>query len=300
MKTKIKFENVDFNSTSGPNNFGSKLRRALESGSDFQFVESNPDVQISFIESHNNFDKTILRLDGIYFNSEFDWKKQNYNIEKSYNDSKSVVIQSMFDLELITKYFGKREGLNVIRNGTCKDLIDKIPEATINLSNEDSKIWLSASSWRPHKRLNENIRIFNELSDENDVMLIAGPNTSNIHDTDRIKYIGNLSWENLISLMKVSDNFIHAAWLDHCPNVVVDAKAAGCKLYCSSAGGTKELASEKDTVFIEEEWDFKPCKLYEPPKLNLDNFKSGIYAGGYDIKESAVKYKEAIKGVLGW
>jgi len=60
---KIHFENVDFNSKSGPNGFGLKLaRNFLKRG--HEVTSNNPDVQLSFIQSSNNFKPTALRLDG--------------------------------------------------------------------------------------------------------------------------------------------------------------------------------------------------------------------------------------------
>ena len=43
----------------------------------------------------------------------------------------------------------------------------------------------------------------------------------------------------IYKMYKASTHFVHLAWLDHCPNVVVDARASGCKIVCSSAGGTR-------------------------------------------------------------
>ena len=65
---RIQFENVDVNSRSGPNGFGLKLaRQFLKDG--HELTNDRPDVRLSFIQSMNDFDPTVLRLDGIYFNS---------------------------------------------------------------------------------------------------------------------------------------------------------------------------------------------------------------------------------------
>ena len=40
-------------------------------------------------------------LDWIYFNTEQDWSNQNSNIEKSYNESAGIVVQSYFNLKLV-------------------------------------------------------------------------------------------------------------------------------------------------------------------------------------------------------
>lgn len=293
---KICFENVNFTSNSGPNNFAGKLRHELQKNG-HTVTDADADVQLSFIESFNSFKNKILRLDGIYFNTEQDWENQNSNIKKSYKESAGIVVQSYFNLKLVSKYFGNRSNVKIIHNGTCLDIIKSIPSATVKME-KPGKVWLTASSWRPHKRLNENIRLFHEFSEENDMLLVAGANCDSSIDSDRVKYIGNLQWNNLISVMKLADNFIHTAWLDHCPNVVVDAKAAGCKLYCTNAGGTSELASEDDVVIIEDEWDFKPCKLYQPPELDFSNYRNGDYSGDYGIKVCHDKYLDFFSEII--
>ena len=40
----------------------------------------------------------------------------------------------------------------------------------------------------------------------------------------------------------------------------------------SYTGLTSEIV-EKGTIVIEDEWDFKPCKLYQPPDLKFNSFK---------------------------
>jgi hypothetical protein len=91
---------------------------------------------------------------------------------------------------------------------------------------------------------------------------------------------------SLLSLYKRSSTFIHLAYLDHCPNVVVDAQASGCQIVCSSSGGTKEVVSN-GILIIEDEWDLKPLPLYRPPPLdfsksvqiktsNLNSFESCV------------------------
>ena len=292
---KIQFENVNFNSRSGPNGFGLKLWKFLESRG--HKIASDYDVLISFIESRIYEPKKVLRLDGIYFSTRSDWKKDNYLIEKSYNESAHVIVQSEFDKKLISEYFGKRDNVSVIKNGTLLDVIAHIPQAEINFPRKPNKIWLSASHWRPHKRLNSNIRLFKEFSEPGDVLIVAGKNPGLNGSIDNVFYVGDLSWRELISVMKKADNFIHLAWLDHCPNVVIDAKACNCKLYCSSAGGTAELAGVNDIIFLEPEWDFKPVDLYLPPELDFSKRTIGKYDGDYSIEAPGLKYESILKTV---
>ena len=79
-------------------------------------------------------------------------------------------------------------------------------------------------------------------------------NTDNKVDDSRIIYVGNRSQNELYSIYKSSKYFLHLAWLDHCPNVVCDARGCGCQIICSSSGGTQEIAGD-DAIIIEEDWN---------------------------------------------
>ena len=103
--------------------------------------------------------------------------------------------------------------------------------------------------------------------------------------------MGNLDIHTLISLYKKSDYFIHLAFLDHCPNVVVDAAACGCKIICSSSGGTKEVAIGA-TLIEEDEWDFKPLKLYDPPELDFTRKVNNECSTNIDMSYVAAQYSK--------
>ena len=79
----IHLENVNLQSTSGPNHFANKLIKYLKK-KEITFNEHQlPDVRLCFIESHRPvFDEVplIQRLDGIYFNSVQDYELQNVKI----------------------------------------------------------------------------------------------------------------------------------------------------------------------------------------------------------------------------
>ena len=293
---KIQFENVDFFSTSGHNGFGLKLARQLLNDG-HKLTNSDPDVRLSFIQSMNDFNPTVLRLDGIYFNSEQDWERMNEPVRRSYNHARAVVVQSEFDKKLIFKFFGERDNVHVIHNGTNIELIKNISPRPIP-SNEI--IWMCASSWRPHKRLDENIRLFQHFRGSYDKLIVAGKNAhvSNDVDTTDVCFLGDLPWEEMIGWMKSASHFIHLAWLDHCPNVVVDAKASGCKLHVSDAGGTVELVGETDVVYHDAEFGFEPVKLYSPPHMNFLNATCGTSTKSLLMNECSKKYIEVLKSVI--
>ena len=125
----------------------------------------------------------------------------------------------------------------------------------------------------------------------------SGSESLNYRFNERIKFLDELDYMSLLSLYKRSSTFIHLAYLDHCPNVVVDAQAASCRIICSSTGGTSEIV-ENGTIVVEDEWDFKPCKLYKPPVLKFNSFKHFSMSKNRNIVNCADKYYKILKGVL--
>mgnify|MGYP003149101201 CR=1 FL=1 len=291
---KILFDNVDFNSNSGPNGFGKKLATALGGEGHQIFINPleaiSPDVQISFIASNYRLAPIIQRLDGIYFNSDQDFNRLNEPIEKTYLISEAVIFQSEFNKALTEKFFGIKEKSFVIHNGTALDEISNISPINSEDLDRFENVWTCASSWRPHKRLEENVRYFLENSSQNDCLIVAGSNPDCKLDHPRVFYAGVLDWKTLISLYKRSKFFLHLAWLDHCPNVVIDARAAGCHVICSSSGGTHEIAGENSTIIEEDIWDFSPLRLYNPPKMDFSKKTNIGKRSDIDIKSVSLRY----------
>ena len=291
----IFLDNVNIMSTSGPNHFGNKLKRYLELlDHTFRFDKAF-DLQLSFIQRNNKIENIPLvqRLDGIYFNNKFDYNMQNSLIKRTYDEAAGVIFQTQFNKDLIFNYFGHHHNYKIIRNGADFEYIKNIRPLNNSFTRTYDKIWCCASSWRPHKRLSENIRYFLEHSTERDGLIIAGDvDKSQILKHKRIFYIGNLNINDLISVYKASDYFIHLAWLDHCPNVVVDARASGCKIICSSSGGTKEIAGLDAQIIEEEDWDFKPLDLYNPPALNFQNKRENLHSSNIDMTFVAKQYSD--------
>lgn len=295
---KILFDNVSWSSNSGPNSFALKLAKQLVLSGHVIADPQDCDVQLSFIMMTTKRAPTVLRLDGIYFNSEQDYELFNKPIKNAYDIAESIIVQSYFDYELITRYFGERDNVHVIHNGTNLEEIQNTTAIESTHLDRFSEVWCCASSWRPHKRLSENIKCFFELAPPDACLVIAGENPDVRVADPRVFYAGHMDQENLWGLYKRSFKFIHLAWLDHCPNVVIDARAAGCKIICSDSGGTKEIAG-KDAILIRDpEWDWTPCELYKPPKLDFSNIDfNETCDSNIDIKYVAEKYIDVLKAI---
>ena len=298
---RIMLENVNLANNGGPNSFAKKLIHEFDK-QDVDYSLESGDVSLCFIESPRrdlSGMPMVQRLDGIYFNTDQPYEHQNANIKRTYDAANAVVFQSQFSKNLVTNWFGERTNTHIVHNGSSLDLINSIAvDRESKILQSYDEIWCCAASWRPHKRLQDNIRYFQEHSGPRDVLFIAGDLQGEpIPSDDKIKYLGVLSQMQLIKLYKTSTKFIHLAWLDNCPNVVVDARASGCHVICTNSGGTPEIAGPAATVVDMEEWDYKPTKLYTPPALDFSKKIKNRWNVGYDIQAAANNYVKICKMV---
>jgi glycosyltransferase involved in cell wall biosynthesis len=287
-------------SNSGPNKFSRQLFSVLVNDYDVKIIDNQneADIEFALIQLQSlNTKPLVMRLDGIYFNSEQDYEKQNSPIKLTYDRSHSVIYQSAFNRSLTEKWFGKHKNGHIIHNAPDLDLLSQVEP--INFENNDinnAEIWCCASSWRPHKRLEENLRYFSEKAPSDSLMIVAGKNPDikvikkyNEKSSGRVLYAGDLNYSLLLSLYKKASTFVHLAYLDHCPNVVIDAQASGCHVVCSASGGTSEIISD-GTVIPDKEWDYRPTRLYDPPLLDFSNYYVIKKDAFTDINLAAQKY----------
>lgn len=305
---RVLLDNVDLGSTSGPNSFGRQLTNELRRRGDEVInlidavrkrtpIKDKPDVHLAFIESNVRSPQVpmVQRLDGIYYNSDSrygDWWLQNKRIEETYSHAAGVIFQSPFSRRLVEAFFGEKSDDNVAVIGNGVDL-RQIEEVPVNDSPELDKfdtVWMSAANWRPHKRLGENVRYFLEHAGDNDVMVVAGADSGPGHEHERVVYLGELQWSALIGMYKRADNFIHLAYHDNCPNVIVDARASGCHIICASCAGSTSIAGPDATVIDEDDWDPGPIELYKPPQLDFTRKRVNGIESSIDIRDVAQRY----------
>jgi glycosyltransferase involved in cell wall biosynthesis len=305
---KILLDNVNLGSSSGPNHFGSKLMRYLEPLGIQCITDDTPsDIQLSFIETHKAKVEVplILRMDGIYFDVDTDYIQKNKNILRTYKMADGVVFQSEYSKELIFKHFGNHSSYEIIHNGADLKQIESAPKLDSHIFGNHGDIWSCASSWyynnnpatpRRFKRLGENIEFFLKYSKPADCFVVAGdvPPQDRLRD-DRIHYIGHLERPALFSLYKASKYFVHLCSPDSCPNVIIDARAAGCKIVCSSLGGSKEIAGPDAMVVREEDWDYEPMQLNGPRRIDLTNITPNCYNTEVSMTHVAHRYEAFLR-----
>ena len=302
---KVFTHNFDPTSNSGPNKFTRTLfSNLLKKEKLLMTNQEEADVEFCLIQQQlPKVKPMVLRLDGIWFNSEQEYNKQNAPIQYSYNNADAVVFQSEFNRKLTESWFGKHDNSCVIHNASDDKIISMINKHFWDQKfGLDVEVWSCASKWRPHKRLRENVRYFLEFAPKEAQLAIAGglgmDEAKELMLLDkRIHILGELDYPSLLALYKRSSTFIHLAYLDHCPNVVVDAQAAGCKIICSSTGGTSEVVND-GFIILEDEWDYKPCKLYSPPTMDLSKCVKIQKNNTFNFEKCVNLYYNIMQGVL--
>ena len=266
---KIHLSNVDFRSKSGPNSFAGRLaKRLADVGCDIVDHNDEYDCMLAFIEPRSMprpGSRLIQRLDGIWFKPE-EFEIKNRNIKKFYEKSDHVIFQSNFDKEMIEHHWGPSRHSSVIHNGINLDKVEITDLQIREIRNRFERIFVSSASWHRQKRLKENTDLFLKIagSDEKACFIVMGRNPDHLVSHPRIFYTGEVDHDICLQIYRVSDWMIHLAWLDHCPNVVVEAISQGCPVICTNSGGTSEIVRDNGVIIPE-------IKDYKFELLDYDN-----------------------------
>lgn len=293
----------------GPSIFGARLKNSLAKLG-WQWKRFTPDVSFIFSSGFfRPFSKNILRLDGLYFDSENvlgESDKLNRPIFNAYRNANGIIFQSEFARLLFSHFVHEpTKPYMVIPNGVPHTFS---PEGEkINYGYE--KTILCSAKWRSHKRLECIIEGFLEYSVLGVGLVVIGDGIEKRVEHPNIKYIGRVPPQNLPKYLRGGDAFIHLTWLDNCPNTVVEALACGLPILCSHNGGTKELVKSNGVIIkCEEDYEFKKVKLYDPPRCDRQLVAEGIDrilawdkkidASHLDIENIARRYAEFSVGLL--
>ena len=129
-----------------------------------------------------------------------------------------------------------------------------------------------------------------------------GKNPDHLVKSNNIIYLGQRSHEECLEIYSQADWMIHLAWLDHCPNVVVEALSQNCPVICSDSGGTKELVKDNGIIIPELiPYEYQLCDYDSPTPLNLNDIELKeikVENGSVDIRLSAKKYISLFKKII--
>ncbi len=305
---KVHFDGVDLSSHSGPNTFARRLYLGLlNQGIDIVDVGSDADISLIFIEPSGSplGRKKVQRLDGVWFKPH-EFEHKNHNIKQLYVSADAVVWQSEFDRGMTRHWWGDPQLGSVIRNGidSSQTFIDS---GLADIRQTYEHVFVASSNWHPQKRLRKNIELFDHLQRNGypkSCLIVMGSNPDYWVSSPHIMYTGPLPENVYRSIFKNADWMLHLAWLDHCPNVVVEALSHDVPVICSNAGGTKELVGDFGIVLVENEYSFELADYDNPPPIDvtqLSKLPTRSSLGNHSdvtIETSVQKYTELFESIL--
>lgn len=266
---KVQFgEEID-RQDSGKHKFLSRLSIEFKKKG-IQIVNKNADI---FLHIGRNIEKSsakkiVMRADGLILNSDQPFEKMNKKILKHINSSDGIIYQGQFCKEAFEKFLGIQKYSVIISNGADPDEF---------LPRNPQNFFLTHCNWRPHKRL-KNIceGFFNAQEKGLDSRLFVAGEIEPPVKHKKIKYLGWVKQPQLKELLSQAIATIHLAWLDWCPNAMIESIIAGCPVIYSTSGGSSAVAFSSGIPIKDVDWDFKPCRLYKPPKLDVDQIASAM------------------------
>ncbi len=304
---KIFMDNVNFSSASGPNSFAGRLAHELSLRGHIIADPDDYDVALSFIEPRNKFlpgKPVIQRLDGIWFKPE-QYESHNRTIKSLYQSADHVIWQSDFDADMTQHWWGNPKSGSVIRNGINLKKVESKNPTFVELKQRYEKVFVCSSNWHPQKRLYDNIELFKHLRATQfpySCLLVLGA-APDVQVADKnVYYTGVIPHQLCLEIYSIADWMIHLAWLDHCPNVVVEALSQGCPVICAESGGTKELVRTNGLVLAERDaYNFELADYDSPPRIDVTQIKNLerplVECYELDIKLVAQKYEAVFDNV---
>jgi len=266
-----------------------KLSFTKESINSLSIIQGSP--------QENKFN--ILRLDGLYFHK----CRQNKDIFKARDVFDHIVYQGDFCKKQYDAFTGEKKNYSIIPNGVPEIFFEKSDKVIP----QKNPVVVASAHWRRHKRLEEIINAFTSSKLKNVELWVLGGTHFKGHITKNIKLLPHYPPKSLPQVLQSATAMIHLAWLDWCPNSVVEGLACGLPVLCSHNGGTKELV-KNDGIIIQLEEDYQigtMLDLYKPPKVDTNIIINGVkelielpkikVREDLKIKNTAIKYKKLFK-----
>jgi glycosyltransferase involved in cell wall biosynthesis len=225
--------------------------------------------------------KVLYRINGVYLGREGYLSYDNKVLHQLHNFADKVIYQSKFSIMEVREYLGVdiEADPTIIYNGVDTSLFS--PEGEKLEREEYEHVLLSAGLFRPNKRAQDVIDAMPYILEKfpNTLYAIVGPESYGDilrTITDKIKYynikknavfIGPVEQSIIPIYYRSADIFMHLAWLDPCPNTVIEAMACGLPVIHAATGGTRELINEPELMIDSEYDNAKPYSLEEYDKI---------------------------------
>jgi len=117
-----------------------------------------------------------------------------------------------------------------------------------------------------------------------------------------VYFTGLVDHDTCLQVFAASDWMLHLAWLDHCPNVVVEALSQDCPIICTDSGGTKEIVGKNGIIIPEsKQYNFELTDYDNPYELRIPSLelqKIEVDNSYLDIKNVAQRYIQMFQGAI--
>lgn len=259
-------------------------------------VVTNPavaDVRLSVIAIRSNQNlPTVLRLDGVIYDKDVNYKSINIRMSSSHRASDAIIYQSHLSKAMCEKYLAKRRTkvYDVIYNGIDSAGWSKPADHSgVNIA--------SCAKWRRHKRLPETIEVFDEFLKYHPTakLHIIGPMRRGAKQIahKNVVYHGKINFDKMIDIYRTCDIHLHLSKKDSCPSSVVESIAAGIPVITTNAcGGATEMCrlTEGCIVIDGESESLELDYIYRDPYNKIpDNVKDGIVKAMLDVAKNKTR-----------
>lgn len=285
---------------SGKQNFAIRLAKEMKRQG-VRVTDKKPHINLVFVKGARKGCVNVLRLDGAWINNKMNSETKNRGIAKSMRQCKAVIYQSRYSRRVCRTFIGKVKRSKVIFNGCPPDLFgDKYQHPRPYV--------FACSRWRPHKRLKEMVEGFLESGISKDFdFLVCGADPTHVVKHPNVRYMGKRSIQEVQSIVAGCQFMAHLAYLDCCPNSVVEALVAGKRVLHTDSGGTPEIVGDSGFCVKDKPYSFKMIDLYNTPPLNMDKIVQGyVTLSSFDsvvredlyIRKTAEKYIAFMRSLL--
>ena len=222
-------------------------------------------------------------------------KRLNYNSRWLIDNSDGVVFQSKLSKNMHDKFTGTANLKNfvVINNGVDLDKFKPTLKES-KWKEHFPNIIISASTYRPSKRLTDAIRLTNILSKQfpNICLHVLGDISEEVkyeittQDTKRCRFHGRIDPFLLPEFYSSCDMQFHLGIFDPCPNVVVEGLASGLPVITPEESGAYELIQSNMSWSVKENKELDFYENHRPgvlPIIDLEPYVQKVISVVEDI-----------------
>ena len=270
----------------------SYIKFSLENFSNFLKLRKN-----ITIPSFTNFNKSIYYFDKLLNNY-----LSRYNTI-AINNCEKVVFQSQISKKMHEKFLDyDLDKHTIINNGAKKNFKVK---NVISKHHSDYPNIVITSNFRPVKRLKESILLINSLRKKYPKIKlhVIGPidklTRKELIDIDcsSVQFYGELNFEQIKEIYKISDIGLSMCFFDACPNSVIEMMASGLPVVTTEISGAFELVDYQSCFGVPENIDYIFTELQTTrklPQISIKKWSNKII----EILENKVQYENMIKEIF--